>query len=72
MTQLVILGSVFAGLAAILGVAFLAGKRAGSATTESDSYREAASVLRREQDAAAKAPQSREAVIDRLRNGGGL
>lgn len=72
MTQLVILGSVFVGFAAIVGTVFLAGRRSGVNAVESDICRETASVLRREQEAVAKAPQSKEAVIDRLRNGGGL
>lgn len=72
MTQLIILASVFAGFAAVLGLVFLAGRRSGVNAIRSDEVQETVSMLRREQEAAAEAPQTKDAVIERLRHGGGL
>lgn len=72
MTQLLILAAVFAGFAAILSTAYFAGRRSGVNAVKGDIYLATASALRREQEAAADAPQTKDAVIDRLRDGGGL
>jgi hypothetical protein len=72
MTQLVMLASTLAGFAAILGAAYLVGRRSGIISVKGDDYLDSQSALRREQKAAAEAPQSKDAVVDRLKNGVGL
>lgn len=72
MSAFVVMAAVLAGFAAVIAVAYLLGWRTGIATSASDGYRTEARALRREQEAAARAPVTKDAIIDRLRNGGGL
>ena len=72
MSALSVMAAVLAGFAAVIAIAYFLGRRTGIATTASDGYRTEARALRREQEAAARAPATRDAIIERLRHGGGL
>lgn len=72
MSQLAILGSILGAFLAIVCGIYVAGRRAGIKSAERDSYARTVTALRREQSAAARAPETKERVIDRLRSGGGL
>ena len=51
---------------------YAAGRSAGKASIAVDVATKSADVATRQADAQANAPRSKDAVVDRLRNGGGL
>jgi hypothetical protein len=72
MSTLSVMAAVLAGFAAVIAIAYFTGRRSGIATTASDGYRSEVRALQREQAAAARAPVTKDAIVERLRNGGGL
>ena len=63
----------FIGLILVLiGGAFLYGRRSGKDGVARDVAEDAAEISQKQAEAQANAPRSKDAIIDRLRNGGGL
>jgi LPXTG-motif cell wall-anchored protein len=63
----------FLGLILLLiGGAFLYGRRSGKDAIAADVASKTADVTAKQAQAQADAPRSKDAIIDRLRNGGGL
>ncbi len=63
----------FIGLILVLiGGAFLYGRRSGKDAVARDVAEDAAEISQKQAEAQANAPRSKDAIIDRLRNGGGL
>jgi hypothetical protein len=72
MVTLIIWAAIILGIGGFLLWLYLAGKSAGTDAIARDVAETAADVAARQADAQANAPRSKDAVVDRLRDGGGL
>jgi hypothetical protein len=65
-------GAIILGIGGFLLWLYLAGKSAGKAGIAADVASKTADVTQKQAQAQADAPRSKDAIIDRLREGGGL
>jgi hypothetical protein len=72
MATLIIWAAIILGIGGFLLWWYLQGKSAGTDAIARDVAENTADVAARQADAQANAPRSKDAVVDRLRNGGGL
>ncbi len=72
MASLIIWAAIIGALVGGIIWLYAAGRSAGKASIAVDVATKSADVAARQADAQANAPRSKDAVVDRLRNGGGL
>lgn len=72
MTSIIVLGGIVLGVVGCIAAAYFYGRSAGRTAADAAVLGKTASVQRAQLDAAGRAPRGKEAVLDRLRDGGGL
>ncbi len=72
MASLVIWAAIILGIGGLIVWLYASGKSAGSNAIAKDVAKQTADVAQRQADAQANAPRSKDQIIDRLREGGGL
>lgn len=72
MTGLYVVGGIILLVVGVIVAAYMKGKSAGADKNRADLSVKTADTLKRQGDAIVNAPQGKDAVVDRLRNGGGL
>lgn len=72
MATLIIWAAIILGIGGLIVWLYASGKSAGTDAIARDVAENSADVAARQADAQANAPRSKDAVVDRLREGGGL